>query len=60
MFMLLIPILLPMIAGAIMPRLKFPSREARNIYVGIVTILNSVLLFNLLLRGEDLSFPFFG
>ncbi len=56
MFMLLIPILLPMIAGAIMPRLKFPSREARNIYVGIVTILNSVLLFNLLLRGEDLSF----
>ncbi len=55
MYMLLIPILLPILAGAVMPKLRFPSREARNIYVGIVTIINSIVLFNLLLRGETFS-----
>ncbi len=55
MYTLLIPILLPMIAGAVMPKLKFPSREARNIYVGIVTVLNSIILFHLILTGEAYS-----
>ena len=55
MYTLLIPILLPIVAGAVMPKLKFPSREARNIYVGIVTILNSVVLFHLILSGETYS-----
>jgi len=54
MYTLLIPILLPIIAGAVMPKLRFPSREARNIYVGVVTILNSILLFRLILGGEAL------
>lgn len=55
MYTLLIPILLPMLAGAIIPKLGFSSRKARNIYVGIVTILNSVVLFGLILSGEALS-----
>ena len=55
MSMLLIPILLPILAGAAMIRLRFPSREARNIFVGIVTVLNSILLFHLILRGSVLS-----
>ncbi|MDD3412859.1 MAG: proton-conducting transporter membrane subunit [Lachnospiraceae bacterium] len=55
-FILIIPILLPIIMGAILPALRFQSRRCRNIYVEIVTVLNSVFVFLLLLYGPKGTF----
>ncbi len=55
MYILLLPILLPVFAGALMPRLNFQSRKARSTYVEAVTILNSLVLLYLILSGKDFA-----
>lgn len=51
--MLLIPILLPILAGAALPWLNLTSRKARSIYVEIVTLLNSIVLFALVMSNSN-------
>ena len=53
MYMLLIPILLPVLAGALLPLMKLTSRKTRSVYVETATIINSVVLFALILSGKD-------
>ncbi len=55
MYILLLPILLPIFAGALMPRLNFQSRKARSIYVEAATIINSVILLCLIFSGKDFA-----
>lgn len=55
MYMLLIPILLPLAAGAALPWLKLTGRKSRSIYVETVTVINSIVLFALILSGNDWS-----
>lgn len=52
MYMLLIPILFPIVAGAVIPWLRFKGKKVRSIYVESITVLNSLFLFALILKGE--------
>lgn len=45
---LLLPVLFPIIAGAILPLFKFKQRKSRNIYVEIMTIITSIIVFAVL------------
>ncbi len=55
-WMMLIPILFPIITGAILPLFKFSERKNRNIYTQIVTTLNSVFVWMLLLNAPEGTF----
>lgn len=54
---LLIPILLPVLAGILMPLMHFSSRKARSVYVETVTVINSILLGLLVAEGNSESVP---
>lgn len=47
---MLLPIVYPLITGAILPLFKFSKRKSRNIYVEVVTFINSVFVWMLLLN----------
>ncbi|MCR5507706.1 MAG: proton-conducting membrane transporter [Lachnospiraceae bacterium] len=47
---ILLPILYPLVTGAILPLFKFKKRRSRNIYTEIVTLLNSVFVWMLLIN----------
>lgn len=49
--MILAPILFPLVTGAILPLFKFGERKYRNIYTELVTTLNSILVWILLLNA---------
>lgn len=50
---LLLPVLLPVIGGALLAALPLEDRKARSIYVEAITIATSVVLFALIFRGGD-------
>ena len=43
-WIILLPVLFPILAGACMPQLHFRNRKQREWYVGIVTVLNAVFM----------------
>lgn len=47
--LLVIPILLPILGGALLPLFSFQNRKQRNIYVETIVIINSVLMWYLLI-----------
>lgn len=51
--LLLLPVLLPIVGGAIVPLIGFRSSKRRSIYVEAITLLTSALLFYLILRGGE-------
>lgn len=54
--MTVIPVLFPLLAGALLPLFRFKKRAARNFYVEAVTLLNSVIVFYLLVHRPENSF----
>lgn len=50
---MIIPILFPLITGAILPLFKFKTRKSRNIYTEIVTFINSVFVWMVLVNAPD-------
>lgn len=50
---LLIPVLLPVLGGALLALLPLENKKARNVYVEAVTLLTSAALFALILGGES-------
>ena len=55
-FLVLIPVLFPILAGAIIPLFKFEKASKREIYVSTVVILNSILVFGMFFTGVKDSF----
>ena len=55
MTLLLVPILLPILGGLATGLIRFSSRRTRSIFVEIVALANSALLFYLVFRGQGLS-----
>ena len=53
---MIIPILFPLITGAILPLFKFKVRRSRNIYTELVTFLNSVFVWMLLINTPEGTF----
>ncbi len=53
---LLITIVFPLLTGALLPVFKFKTRKSRNIYTEVVTILNSVFVWILLLNAPEGTF----
>lgn len=51
-YLLLIPVLLPVIAGALIPLFKFKKNHARELYVIVCVLLNSLVLLGLLSGAE--------
>ena len=47
----MVPILFPIITGAILPLFKFKERRSRNIYTELVTLLNSIMVWVLLFNA---------
>ncbi|MCR5602596.1 MAG: proton-conducting membrane transporter [Lachnospiraceae bacterium] len=50
-YMIIVPILFPIITGAILPLFKFTERRSRNIYTELVTLLNSIMVWVLLFNA---------
>ena len=50
-YMIMVPILFPMITGAILPLFKFEKRRSRNLYTELITLLNSIMLVVLLFNA---------
>lgn len=50
--MLLISIFLPLAGGACLPLFRFSDRKKRSLYVGLVTLLTSILLWRQMLCGN--------
>ncbi len=55
-YMILFPIVFPLVAGAILPLFKFEKRSNRNIYTELVTIINSLVVWLLLFKGPSGSY----
>lgn len=53
LYMLIVPIVFPLITGALIPVFHFQKRSARNTYVEIVTLLNSLMVFALLMNRPE-------
>lgn len=53
---LILPIVFPIVAGAILPLFKFKTRSSRNIYVEIMTIVTSALVLMLLVNKPEGTF----
>lgn len=49
--MIIVPILFPIITGAILPLFRFTERKSRNIYTELVTLLNSIMVWVLLFNA---------
>ena len=54
--MMIIPIVFPLVTGAALPLFKFRERKYRNIYTEIVTFLNSVFVWMLLMNAPEGTF----
>ena len=52
-YWILLPIVYPLITGAILPLFRFKERRTRNIYTEVVTILNSIFVWMLLLNAPE-------
>ncbi|MCR5421283.1 MAG: proton-conducting membrane transporter [Lachnospiraceae bacterium] len=52
-YMILIPVLFPLLAGAVLPLFHFKKRKYRNIYTEAVTLLNSIIVIVLLLNAPE-------
>ncbi|MCR5357410.1 MAG: proton-conducting membrane transporter, partial [Lachnospiraceae bacterium] len=52
-WMMIIPILFPLITGAALPLFRFKARKNRNIYTQVVTLINSVIVWWLLLNAPE-------
>ena len=50
-YMILVPIIFPIITGAVLPLFKFKQRKSRNIYTELITLLNSIMVWVLLLNA---------
>ena len=50
-YMIIVPILFPIITGAILPLFKFTERRSRNIYTELMTLLNSIMVWVLLFNA---------
>ena len=50
-YMIIVPILFPIITGAILPLFRFTERKSRNIYTELVTLLNSIMVWVLLFNA---------
>lgn len=55
-YSVVIPVLFPLIAGAVLPLFRFRERKHRNIYVEIVTLANSLFIFALLQSPPESAF----
>ncbi|MDE7300234.1 MAG: proton-conducting membrane transporter [Lachnospiraceae bacterium] len=55
-YVILLPIIFPIVAGALLPLFGFRSRRARNIYVELVTALTSVLAVWMILHRPSEDF----
>ena len=44
-YWMLLPIVLPILCGAIIPLFRFQKASARKLYVGSVTLLNTIAVF---------------
>ena len=55
-YMILLPIVFPLVAGAILPLFRFKKRVSRNIYTELVTIANSIFVWMMLLHGPSGSY----
>ena len=53
---ILLPIVYPLVTGAVLPLFKFKERRNRNIYVEVVTALNSLFVWALLLNAPQGTF----
>ena len=53
---LVLPVIFPIIAGAVLPLFKFKNRKSRNIYVEIMTIITSIIVFAILCNRPEKSF----
>ena len=51
--MLILPVLFPLITGAILPLFRFKTRKARNIYTEIVTLITSIIMFAIILNRPE-------
>lgn len=50
---LVLPVVFPLIAGAILPLFKFKQRKSRNIYVELMTLITSILVFAVLFNRPE-------
>lgn len=58
-YMTFIPILLPILGGALIPLFRFQKRKTREIYVESVVLFNTCLVFYLLFHRPEESVTFF-
>lgn len=56
---LALPVLFPIVFGAILPILPFKSERARNIYTELIVVLNTVFVWILFLNTPDGGFTLF-
>lgn len=56
---LALPVLFPIVFGAILPALPFKRERARNIYTELIVILNTVFVWMLFLNAPDGGFTLF-
>ena len=54
--MILIPIIFPLLTGALLPVFRFKNRKGRNIYTEAVTIINSAFVWIMLLNAPEGTF----
>ena len=52
-YLLLLPILLPILGGACLPAFRFKNRKHRQAYVGSIVCINTVLLFWMMITGIE-------
>lgn len=55
-YMLIIPVMLPLITGALVPLIRFKSVKMMKIYVGTMVLINSILVFTLIFNRPEESF----
>jgi multicomponent Na+:H+ antiporter subunit D len=53
LYVLVLPILLPFIGGAILPLLHLKSRKSRQWYVGVISVLTSIITFAILMDKPE-------
>lgn len=56
MYIILAPILFPILMGALLPAFHFKSKKARNLYVEIVTVITSLLSLAVMLDRPKMDF----
>ncbi|MGN0506027.1 MAG: complex I subunit 5 family protein [Lachnospiraceae bacterium] len=54
-YLLLLPVLFPILTGALIPLFKFERRRARELYVMACALLNSLMIFGLLVGADSVG-----